>query len=366
MKKYRLLSLLICTAVLLTGCNIFGKSGQSGYDKYTYEFLGTFDTVVQVMGYSKTQKDFEDMAGLIQSRFEELNKLFDIYNDYDDINNIKTINDNAGIQPVEVKQEIIDLILFAKELYYRSNKKCNIALGSMLDIWHKFREAGIDDPENAKVPPLSDLENAMKHTDIENVIVDKEKKTVFLEDKDMSLDVGAIAKGFTCETVTKELIEKGYTGFIISAGGNVRTVGRPLDGTRIKWGIGIQNPDGNPLDPNDPPLDVLFLTDKSVVTSGDYQRYYTVNGKRYHHLIDPETLMPADYFRSVVVITEDSGLADFMSTTLFLTPFDEGYKLAESLGIDAVWVLKDGTIKGTPGAEKIMKSNGADATTATE
>ncbi|NLU52928.1 MAG: FAD:protein FMN transferase [Clostridiaceae bacterium] len=362
MKKYSIICLFICAAVLLTGCNIFGKANNSGYDKYSYEFLGTFDTVVQIMGYAKTQKEFEDMASIAKKRFEELNKLYDVYNNYDGINNIKTINDNAGIKPVEVSQEIIDLILFSKEWYYKTNRKCNIALGSMLYIWHEYRDAGISDPENAKLPPMDDLKKAMEHTDIEKVIVNEQNKTVFLADKDMRLDVGAVAKGFASEIVVQELMEKGYTGFIISSGGNVRTVGKPLDGVRIKWGIGIQNPDGNALDPNDPPLDIVFLTDKSVVTSGDYQRYYIVDGKKYHHLIDPETLMPADYFRSVVAIVEDSGLADFMSTTLYLTPFDEGYELAQSLGIEAVWIMNDGTIKATPGAEKIMKSKGATAT----
>ena len=174
----------------------------------------------------------------------------------------------------------------------------------------------------------------------------------------MRLDVGAIAKGFATELTTKELIEKGYTSFIISSGGNVRTVGKPLDGSRKKWGIGIQNPDGNPNGPNDPSLDVLYINDKSLVTSGDYQRYYEVNGKKYHHLIDPVTLMPANYYRAVSVVAEDSGIADFMSTTMFLTPYEEGLKLAESVGVDVIWIMNDGTVKATENARKVMKNLG--------
>ena len=198
----------------------------------------------------------------------------------------------------------------------------------------------------------------MKFTDISKVIVDSDKKTVFLEDKSMRLDVGAVAKGYASEVVSKELKAAGYNSFIISSGGNVRTVGQPLDGTRTKWGIGIQNPEGNPLDPNDPPLDIVFLRDQSVVTSGDYQRYYKVGEKTYHHLIDPKTLMPADYYRSVTIVTENSGLADFMSTTLFLTPFEEGKQLADRLDIDAVWIMKDGTMRTTDNIKNMMKNLG--------
>lgn len=360
--KKTVLILPLCMIMIVTGCSSLNKL-KTEYDKYSYEFLGAFDTVIQFMGYSKSQEGFETMVQFGQSRFMELHKLFDIYNDYDGINNIKTINDNAGIQPVQVEQEIIDLILFSKEWYYKTNKKCNIALGPMLAIWHDYREAGIDDPENAKLPPMSQLQNAMQYTDIDKVIVDEDKKTIYLEDKSMSLDVGSVAKGYATEIVAKELMEKGYNSFIISSGGNVRAVGQPMDGIRKRWGIGIQNPDGNVNDPDDPPLDVVYVTDRSVVTSGDYQRAYTVDGKKYHHLIDPETLMPDYYYRSVAIITEDSGFADFMSTTLFLTPFEESKKLAESLGVDAIWVMEDGSIRTTEGAKKIMRDmGGANAT----
>ncbi len=310
------------------------------------------------MGYAESQDKFEEMVQIGQNRFAELHKLYDIYYNYENVNNVKTINDNAGIKPVEVSQDIIDLIVFSKEWYHKTNGKCNIALGSVLSIWHDYREAGIENPEAAALPPMKKLQAALNYTDIDKVFVDKEKMTVYLEDENMRLDVGAVAKGFASEIVTKELEEMGYTSFIISSGGNVRTSGKPLDNVRNNWGIGLQNPDGNPLDPHDPPIDIVFLTDQSVVTSGDYQRYYKVNGQTFHHLIDPETLMPATFFRAVTVITKDSGLADFMSTTLFLSSFEEGFDLAKKLEIDAVWIMADGTIKATDHAKSMMQNLG--------
>lgn len=354
------LLLILIIALMFSACS---AKNTSEYNKYSYEFLGAFDTVIQFMGYANSPDEFELMVEKGQERFMELNKLYDIYNDYEGINNIKTINDNAGIKPVEVQQEIIDLIVFSKEWYNKTNGKCNIALGSVLSIWHDYREEGTGDPEEAKVPPLDTLQNAMNYTDIDKVIVDLDKKTVYLEEKNMRLDVGAVAKGFATEIVVNELTEQGYTSFIISSGGNVRTVGQPKDASRNKWGIGIQDPDGNPNNPSEPSLDILYINDQSLVTSGDYQRQYEVDGKMYHHLIDPTTLMPAEYFRAVSIVAKDSGVADFMSTTIFLTPFEEGKKLAESIGVEAIWIMKDGTIQATDNAKSVMKYMGGASNT---
>lgn len=355
MKYKKLLLIIISLLISISACS---NESNSGYTKYSYEFLGTFDTVIQIMGYAKNADEFEIMAEICQERFVELNKLYDIYHDYDGINNIKSINDNAGIKPVEVQQEIIDLLVFSKEWHGKTNGKCNIAMGSVLSIWHDYREKGINNPEEAEIPPLEILKEAMKFTDINKVIINDDNNTVYLEDKNMRLDVGAVAKGYATEIVANELINKGYTSFIISSGGNVRTVGEPMDRSRKKWGIGIQDPDGNPNDPNEPSLDILYINDQSLVTSGDYQRQYEVDGKMYHHLIDPDTLMPAEYFRSVSIVANDSGIADFMSTTIFLTPYEEGRRLLENLGIDAIWVMKDGTVQATGNARKVMKYMG--------
>ena len=111
MKLKKLLFIVLISSLLFSACSF---ENDPGYTKYSYEFLGTFDTVVQIMGYARNSDEFETMAEICQKRFVELNKLFDIYNDYDGINNIKTINDNAGIKPVEVQQEIIDLLMLEK------------------------------------------------------------------------------------------------------------------------------------------------------------------------------------------------------------------------------------------------------------
>jgi thiamine biosynthesis lipoprotein len=348
--------LIISLLLMLAGCR---PNPYAGYVKYSDSFFDSFDTWTQVVAYTKSEEEFNQYFEQIHNRFQELHKLYDIYNTYEGINNIKTINDQAGKQPVKVDQEIIDLILFSKEWYQRTGGKMNIAMGSVLKIWHDYRTEGLDMPEKAALPPLEMLEAAAQHTDINQVIVDEKEMTVYLADPDMRLDVGGIAKGFATEIVAEEIMAAGLKSGIISAGGNIRVIGVPYDGVRAKWSIGIQNPDESIVS-NEGVLETVFVSDTSVVSSGDYQRYYYVDGKAYHHIIDPQTLMPGEYYRAVSVIVEDSGLADYLSTALFLMPFEESLALADSIkGLEALWVMPDGTVKTTAGLKKIMKSQGA-------
>ncbi len=367
----KILSIVLIVALILTsftGCQQNGNNEETPveeekvYEKYSNTFLDTFDTVTTVVGYTETEEEFNDYFEKIHIRMMELHKLFDKYNDYEGINNIKTINDNAGVKPVKVSKDIIDLIIFSKELYEEVGTQTNIAFGAVLEIWHDYRDEAEFNPAAAKIPPMDKLQEANEHTDIDKVIVDVENSTVYLDDPLMSLDVGAVAKGFATEVVVQEVIKDGFTSGIISNGGNIRAFGVPKDGIRDKWGVGIQNPDSVIGNSEENILDTVFLTNASVVTSGDYQRYYIVGDKVLNHLINPKTLMPGDYFRAVSVVTEDSGRADFLSTTIFLLSYEEGRELVESIdGVEALWVFKDKTVEATDGMKEIMKSHGATA-----
>lgn len=354
--KRAVAAFLILLLLAFAGC----AGTNPAYHKYEYEFFGTFDTVIQIVGYTKTEAEFNGWAKKAEARFVELNRLYDMYNVYPGVSNIKTINDNAGKRPVQVSSEIIDLIRFSKDW----NEKCpgviNIALGSVLSIWHDYREKGLADPANAALPPMNSLQAASAHTDIDKVLIDAGKGTVYLEDGAMSLDVGSVAKGYATEIVAQELNKQGFNSFIINSGGNVRAVGAPLDGVRKKWGVGITDPD-NPGDEMKAGalMDTAFVADMAVTTAGDYQRYYTVGGKRYSHIIDPNTLMPATTFRAVTVAAKDSGVSDFLDTLLFILPYDKGLALVKSLGnVEALWVFPDGTLKATDGMKAMLKGLG--------
>jgi len=310
------------------------------YSRYEAEFLQLFDTLTKIVAYTDSKEEFSKHVQLIYDNLKAYHELYDIYNDYEGINNIKTINDNAGKQPVKVDKRIIDLLLFAREYYEKTDGKVNVAYGAVLRIWHDYREAGIEDPENAQLPPIEKLKAAAEHTDINKVIIDEENSTVYLSDPEMSLDVGAIAKGYAVEQVARIAFENGFTSGLISVGGNVRAIGRKAV-NNAPWNVGIQNPVKC-----EPDLHVVNLVDLSLVTSGTYERYYTVDGVNYHHIIDPDTMYPADYFTAVTILCKDSGIADALSTSVFNMPFEKGRDIIEKLpDTEALWVMKDGTLK---------------------
>jgi len=310
-------------------------------EQYRNTYLDVFDTVIQFIGYADSEEEFVNQTDLLKEKFDYYHKLYDIYTSYEGINNLQTINENAGIAPVKVDPEIIELIILSKDMYDKTDGQVNIAMGSVLSIWHDYRTIGINQPENASLPPIEELQEAAKHTNINNIIIDKEASTVYLADPDMSLDVGSIGKGYAVQKVCEYAKELGITNLVINAGGNVCAIGTHADKTN--WKFAIQNPD---LDSKDIALKTVSVADKCLVTSGDYQRYYMVNDVLYCHIIDPDTLMPANYYSSVSIITDDSGIADALSTALFNMEYEEGLKLINSLnGTEAIWVFKDGSIK---------------------
>lgn len=308
--------------------------------KYDAEFIGLFDTLTQIVGYSDNRESFEAEVQRIKDDFEIYHQLYDIYNSYPGIINIKDINDSAGQGPVEVDQKIIDLLLYSIETYELTGGKINIAMGSVLKIWHDHRTAGLADPDSARVPSIEALQTANRHTSLSDLVVDPANRTVEIKDPLMSLDVGAIAKGYATEQIALAAAKRGTRHLLMSVGGNVRAIGYRNEKGEY-WRAGIENP----TEESDEFLAILNIHDLSVVTSGSYERYYEVDGRRYHHIIDADTLFPEDDFLSVTVVTSDSGLADVLSTALFCMGFDEGLALVERLDqTEALWCFPDGTL----------------------
>ncbi len=340
------------TAGLLSGMLVLTAGGCAPpLQRFSTSFLDVFDTASTIVGYTVDQQTFDQQADDYHDLLERYNQLYDIYNEYDGINNLKTVNDNAGIAPVTVDQEIIDLLLFGKEIYEFSDGRVNICFGSVLEIWHDYREDGLNHPEKAELPPVDLLQQAAEHTDIDSLVIDQQASTVYLEDSEMRLDVGAIAKGYAVAQATKTIVEDGMENAAFSIGGNVSTVGWKEGKEGNNWIIGLENPDRTAEDY----LLTVSISDRSVVTSGNYQRYYTVDGKQYHHIIDPDTLMPAEYMQAVSVIAEDSGFADGLSTMLFLMPVEDGLELVEGMdGVEALWVDMDGTVVTSSGFDQYI------------
>lgn len=310
--------------LLLTGCS-------AKKEAYQVTWLDAFDTVINMKGYASSQKEFDNIAQQVHQELLECHQLFDVYNDYPDTVNLKTVNDNAGIAPVTVDERIMELLTDCRDFYSLTNGRVNAAMGSVLRLWHDARTAGLDDPAHAFLPDRAALEAAAEHISFDTVLLDEANRTVFITDSRQLLDVGAIAKGWTGQRLS-ELLPDGY---LLSLGGNVVAKGTKPDGS--SWSIGVQSP----FDLEEYLLTVEIASG-SLVTSGDYQRYYEVDGKTYHHIIDPDTLMPSEYWRSVTILCPDSGLADCLSTALFLLPLEEGEALIEKCGAEALWIDAEG------------------------
>ena len=338
----RLISVLLLCALLLTGCT---GAGEQGKKQYNATFLTLFDTVTTIVGLAEDEASFTQTAQAIHDELLVYHQLFDIYNDYEGVNNLKTVNDNAGLSPVVVDRAVIDLLLDCKEYYELTDGLVNVAMGSVLLLWHEARNDGLNDIANAYLPDREALEAAAEHVDISCVVIDEEASTVFISDPVVRLDVGAIAKGWAAQRAAENAPE----GLMISVGGNVCATGAK-DESGTPWRVGIQHPDGG-----EEYLHTLNITGGSVVTSGDYQRCYMVDGKIYHHIIDPATLYPSEYWRSVTIICADSGLADALSTALFLLPLEAGMELLESCGAEAMWVDEAGEKYYSPGFEALIR-----------
>lgn len=312
-------------------------------------YFNYFDTVSYVYCYiNDSAEQFEDCSADVAVILEEYHQLFDIYHEYSGINNLCTLNKNAGGDALTVDEKLIDFLLYAKSLHDETDGHMNVMMGSVLRLWHDCREKAAEDKANASVPDIEALENANKHTSIELLEIDAENCTVRISDPDASIDVGALGKGYAIERAADFLREEGKLGYVLNVGGNIRIIGTKPDGSG--WVTGIKNP----KDPNTLALNIL-ISDTSCVTSGTYERFYTVDGKKYHHIIDPDTLFPAEYFDSVTVITPDSGAADGLSTALFCMSYEEGLKLLESFeGTEALWILPSGEKLYSPGMKKLV------------
>ena len=335
MKKALSAILLVAMLSVLCSCSKTEK-------RYTATSFDYFDTVTNIVGYAVSEEEFDNTKNYIFSELEKYHRLYDIYNSYDGIANIKTINESRS--PVKVDGDIINLIEYGKNIYSLTDGKTNIAMGAVLSIWHDCREDG------THLPEMSELISASEHCNPDDIVIDKASGTVFLSDEEMSLDVGAIAKGYAAEMIAESLREKGISGYLISIGGNVCAVGAKPDGKQ--WTVGIEDPFGDGF------CETVGVRDVSVVTSGSYQRYCELDGVRYHHIIDSDTLFPENRFVSVTVISGNSALADALSTALFNMNIEQGKALVASLeDTHAMWLTADGEKLCSDGFKEFIKDN---------
>jgi len=320
MKRLFKLGLIIIAALLLCVLIYCFLNKKKEYTKNLYYM----DTYIYVKIYEKSSEKAEVILNEVEQIYREYHELTDRYNHYDGIFNIYDIHNNTlEDETLTLDQKLYDILEFAYN-WHKKYYKLNIEMGDIIDVWKKYRDTSIG------IPTLEELNSASNY--VELVLLDDNQ----ILNNQTNLDLGSVAKGYATEKVGEYLESIGVEQYLINAGGNVK-VGKAYNKDYYK--IGVQSPsvDGNLLT-------VVKGNNISVVTSGDYERNYTYNGKEYHHIIDPDTLFPSEYMKSVTVICKDSSLGDVLSTILFLMSVEDGQEFIKNSDVEAIWYTNDNQI----------------------
>lgn len=329
------------------------------YSRCQFYYIDYFDTACSFILYLREDQDKKEIEQEIQEMLAKYHQMLDAYHEYDDINNIYTINQNAGISAVTVDSEMFDLLYYCLAEGEKIDYRTNIAFGAVTGIWKKVisdvsEQITVGDLEGdallAFLPSEEELEEAAQHISPENVILDKENHTVYLEDQEMLLDVGSVAKGYVADRIAEYLLENGVDSACINLGGNLKILGEKKSGRDSEaWVAAIRDPkekDSSVYLPF-----TLLLSDKTaIVTSGNYERYVMIDGIKYCHLVDPDTLYPVQNMSSVTIIAESSLLADFLSTALFTVDVVQGMDILQMYdGVEALWITSEEQVYYTEG-----------------
>ncbi|CAG7839206.1 thiamine biosynthesis protein ApbE [Clostridium novyi B str. ATCC 27606] len=311
------IGLIILSSLLFSSCmkdeiNPISKQGI---------FLGT---VCKITSYDNVSLSVFDKA---YNRVNEIENKMSINKSPTEITKI---NESSGKNYIKVSNDVMEVI--NKSIYYSSisENKFDISIGCIDKLWNIGTE-------KARIPSQKEITSKLPLVNYKNILINKKENLVMLKNKGMLIDLGAIAKGYAGDEVKRILKENGVNHAVINLGGNIVTIGNNPNGN--KWLIGIKDP----FIPSANPWAKINIYDKSIVTSGIYERFFEKNGKRYHHILDTKTGYPVNNsLVSVSIIADKSIDADALSTTTFSLGLNKGLKLIESLnGIEAIFVTKN-------------------------
>ncbi|CCY48110.1 apbE family lipoprotein [Peptostreptococcus anaerobius CAG:621] len=325
MKKISLLK-IIATIVIV---GLIGMVSYNMFDKKdTYSTANYYLDTVNNISVLNTRKSKADK---LLPKVDKL--ILDIHNKMSSQMNsseISAINMAAGIRPVKVSSDTFNVIKIAEGYSKITDHKFDVSIGPLTSLWN----IGND---KARVPSEDEIKPLLGLVNYKDIVLNEKESTVFLKKSGMKLDVGGIAKGYCADKVADLLKSNGIKDAIINLGGNVYVFGHNSQGKNFS--VGIQNP----TTPEQKSMGIVVLTDKSVVTSGVYERYIEKDGKIYHHMLDPETGYPFDNnLQAVTIISEKSIDADALSTSTFGLGIEKGRKFIDSIdGVDAIFITKD-------------------------
>lgn len=330
---YKGIILIIIAAVILFFA-FYEKKEVTAYSKGIF-YMNTY---INVKIYSDDSDKARKALDEVDNIYNKYHMLTDRYNAYENVKNIYYINNELEKdKKVKIEKELYDVIKYSIEAYDKTNGYFNIALGNAIDVWKRYRDQGYG------VPAYTELSNVGSLSIRDITLYDNYNIS---KSSGVKLDLGGISKGYATEVAGEYLESIGLDKYLINAGGNVKA-GNHYKNSTYKIGIEEPKKDSNEI------YKIVKGNNISVITSGSYERFYEYNGEIYHHIIDPNTLYPTNYFYSVTIITKDSKLGDVLSTSIFLMKLEDGQKYINSLkDVEAIWYGRDGRVYYSEGFKK--------------
>lgn len=315
---------------MLVGCN----KEEKVITKENY----LLDTLIQLKAYGKNSE-------------KATNEAMDAISDIDDImsptkptSDVVKINNNAGKDFVKINENTLEVIKTSIKYSKLSKGNFDITVGPLVKLW------GIG-TENARVPSKEEIDTTLKLINYENVLIDEKNKSIKLKSPKEAIDLGGIAKGFAGDKAREILENKGIKSAYLNLGGNIVTIGNKTDGT--PWNIGIQDP----LSDRGEYFGIVRVSNKSVVSSGNYERFFIKDNKRYHHILNTKTGYPSESgILSSTIISDKSIDGDALSTITFILGLEKSMEIIENIdGVDAIFVTTDKKVHTTSNIAKDFK-----------
>lgn len=352
MKKLLAILLLFIFTPILISCK------EDVYSFQKISLLPSFSILpeVTIVDKEKRLKDIDHLRVGMNEIVRDLDDTFNVISKNESL--INQINRNAGIAPVKVTEEVIMVIKTAIEV----SENTKIDNNSLYDItifpvWELWKFDSQYNKIDAEIPSQEEIVQALPLVGYDKIEIDEEKQTVYLTEKGMKIDLGSIVKGYACDKIKEYLLSQGYKNALINVGGNIMTMGYDYYDDR-PWRIRIATPfysydPFNPKSKNQYYVGTLYYEDITVVSSGVYERYITNNGKSYHHILNPLTGYPVDSgLISISIITDNSMIADALSTAVFCMGLEKGASYIEGLdNVEAVFITDQKEVYNTSGLD---------------
>lgn len=320
-KKLKLSILLLSFLLLMTGCKSV-NSEESTASISDSQFK--FNTIMTITLYGYTDQN------VFKEIWAEVDRMEASYSANIETSDVSKFNNAGSTDPQPTSRDIVNMVDKALVFSERTGGKFDLTIEPVVKLW------GIS-TDTPRVPSQSELDEALKHVDYKNLKTDVTNGTLQKLDPNLHIDLGGIAKGYAADQLAAFIKTKGIERAILNLGGNIYAVGSKTKDT--PWNVGIQNP----FEPNGDVLATLKVVDKSIVTSGSYERFFEKDGVKYHHILSPFDGYPINSgLVSVSIISEESVMGDILSTSTFSLGLDDGRALINSLeGIAAVFVTEN-------------------------